>query len=65
VRNFYCVNQIVLTTFLIGNQENEMGGADKMLRCLFFCRSKLDISMTILLPGNLTKKTASEKITSP
>jgi hypothetical protein len=31
----------------------------------FFCRSKLDISMRILLPGNLTKKTASEKITSP
>jgi hypothetical protein len=26
-----------------------------------FCRSKLDISMRILLPGNLTKKTASEK----
>jgi hypothetical protein len=31
----------------------------------FFCRSKLDISMRILLPGNLTKKTASEKIMSP
>jgi hypothetical protein len=27
----------------------------------FFCRSKLDISMRILLPGNLTKKTASEQ----
>jgi hypothetical protein len=24
----------------------------------FFCRSELDISMRILLPGNLTKKTA-------
>jgi hypothetical protein len=34
-------------------------------RELFFCRSKYDISMRILLPINLTKKTASEKITSP
>jgi hypothetical protein len=32
---------------------------------LFFCRSKYDISMRILLPVNLTKKTASEKIMSP
>jgi hypothetical protein len=30
----------------------------------FFCRSKLDISMRILLPGNLTKKTASGSVLS-
>jgi hypothetical protein len=28
----------------------------------FFCRSKHDISMRILLPGNLTKKTAVARV---
>jgi hypothetical protein len=31
----------------------------------FFCRSKLDISMRILLPGNLTKKTFEYSFNRP